>query len=102
MIFQVTMFPTDAGKSGISAEVAGVIDIIDSSGLSYKTNAMSTIIEGDWDKVMSVINKARLKLKESHGRLYIVISVDDREGAANRIEGKIESLEDKLGREVKK
>ena len=102
MIFQLSIFPTDKGQAGVSAQVAQVIDIIDSSGLPYKTNAMSTIIEGDWDKVMAVINKARLKLKESHSRLYIVISIDDREGAGNRIEGKVESLEIKLGREVKK
>ena len=102
MIFQVTIFPTDSSKSGVSADVAGVIDIIDRSGLPYKTNAMSTIIEGDWDKVMAVINKARLKLKESHSRLYIVISVDDRDNTENRLEGKVESLESKLGREVKK
>jgi len=102
MIFQVTIFPTDKGKSGVSADIASVIDIIDSSGLPYKTNAMSTIIEGDWHEVMAVINKARLKLKETCGRLYIVISVDDREGAGNRLEGKVESLESKLGRKVKK
>ena len=102
MIFQLTIFPTDKVQAGVSADVASVIDIIDSSGLPYKTNAMSTIIEGDWDEVMEVINKARLKLKETSGRLYIVISVDDREGAGNRLEGKVESLERKLGRKVKK
>ena len=102
MIFQLTIFPTDKGKSGVSADIAQVIDIIDNSGLSYKTSAMSTIIEGDWDEVMAVINKARLKLKETCSRLYIVISVDDREGAGNRLEGKVESLEKKLGRKVRK
>ena len=102
MIFQLTIFPTDKGQAGVSTDIASVIDIIDSSGLPYKTNAMSTIIEGNWDEVMALINKARLKLKETCSRLYIVITVDDREGAGNRLEGKVESLESKLGRKVKK
>ena len=102
MIFQLSIFPTDKGQAGVSADIAAVIDIIDRSGLPYKTNAMSTIIEGDWDEVMAVINKARLKLEETYSQLYIVISVDDREGAGNRLEGKVESLEAELGRKVKK
>ena len=96
---------TNAIRDGISpseADVAKVIEIIDSSGLPYKTNAMSTIIEGDWEEVMAIINKARLKLKETCNRLYIVIMVDDREGAGNRLEGKVESLETELGKKVRK
>lgn len=102
MLFQVTIFPTDNKSESASEAVAQVIDLIDKSGLPYKSSAMATVIEGEWQPVMAIINEARLKLKKSHSRLYIVISVDDREGAENRLAGKIESVEKQLGRKVQK
>lgn len=101
MVFQLTIFPTDNKSESVSEAVAQVIDLIDKSGLPYKTTAMSTLIEGDWQPVMALINEARLKLRKTHSRLYIVIAVDDREGATNRLTGKIESVEKRLGRKVK-
>jgi len=102
MLFQVTIFPTDNKTAGVSVPVAQIIDLIDNSGLPYKVSSMSTVIEGDWPEVMDLINKCRLKLREEHSRLYIVISVDDRRGAENRLTGKNESVEKHLGRKVKK
>ena len=104
MLVQLTMFPTTKTdpKASASADVAKVIDIIDKSGLPYKLGPMSTSIEGDWDSVMAVVNKARLMLRRKHQRVYIIMTIDDRKGAHNRITGKIQSVEDKLGREVSK
>lgn len=102
MLFQLTMFPTAGRGTSVSADVAEVIDIIDRSGLSYKLTAMATLIEGSWDKVMPVINRARLMLRRKHSRVYIIIHIDDRVGAKKRLTGKIKSVEKQLGREVQK
>ncbi len=104
MLFQLTMFPTTkkTGTASASGEVAKVIDIIDKSGLPYKLGPMSTTIEGNWAPVMKVINKARLMLRRSHSRVYIIITIDDRKDAKRRLTGKIASVERKLGREVSK
>lgn len=102
MLFQLTIFPTDNKSESVSEAVSQVIDLIDKSGLPYKMSSMSTTIEGEWQPVMALINEARLKLRKTHSRLYIVIAVDDREGAQNRLEGKVESVEKRLGRKVKK
>ena len=103
MLFQVTMFPTSKRGESVSADVARVIDIIDKSGLPYKLTAMATIIEGEWEPVMKVLNKARKMLRRlGHNRLYINITIDDRKGARQRLKGKIQSVEKKLGREVNK
>ena len=69
MLFSLSMFPTSKGTASVSADVAKVIDIIDKSGLPYKLTAMSTIIEGDWEPVMKVINRARLMLQKKHARV---------------------------------
>lgn len=113
MLIQFSIFPTGnaGGASGTgstgggdsaSGEVSKVIDIIDNSGLTYKTSSMSTIIEGEWEQIMPVINKCRLKLKENSNRVYMVLTMDDRVGASDRINGKIESIEKELNREIKK
>ena len=104
MLFQLTMFPTTktSRTASASADVAKVIDIIDRSGLPYKLGPMSTTIEGNWEPVMKVINRARLMLRRKHSRVYIIITIDDRKGARKRITGKVESVERKLGRKVSK
>lgn len=100
MLFQVAIFPTDNRGSSISAEVAGVIDLIDRSGLPYRAGAMSTTIEGSWDAVMPLLDRARKLLRRRHDRVYMSIAIDDRKGARNRLTGKIASLERELARPI--
>ncbi|MCP4704105.1 MAG: thiamine-binding protein, partial [candidate division Zixibacteria bacterium] len=77
MLIQFSIFPTGNtgstvctdGADSSSGEVSKVIDIIDNSGLTYKTSSMSTVIEGEWDQIMPVINKCRLKLRENSNRV---------------------------------
>lgn len=105
MLFQLTMFPSGSKRksASVSEHVAKVINIIDKSGLSYKLTPMATCIEGEWNEVMAVINKARLMLRrQGHERIYISITIDDRKGVKKQISGKVESIEKKLGREVRK
>jgi len=104
MLFQLTMFPSakSSRTASSSSAVAEVLDVIDRSGLPYRLGPMSTTIEGEWTKVMGVINKARLRLRRKYPRLYISITIDDRIGAKKRLTGKIQSVERKLGREVNK
>lgn len=100
MLIQFSMFPTGNQESG-SGEVSKIIDLIDKSGLPYKTSSMATVIEGEWDEIMDLINKCRKTLRETNNRVYMVLTMDDREGATGRLEGKIQSLEEKLGRKIK-
>lgn len=105
MLFQLTMFPTGGKRQGVSVSehVSKVIDVIDKSGLPYKLTPMATCIEGSWDEVMPVIDKARKRLRRlGHERIYISITIDDRKGAKKRLEGKIESIENRLKRKVRK
>jgi uncharacterized protein (TIGR00106 family) len=100
MLIQFSMFPVGK-KESAGAEVAKIIDLIDKSGLPYRMSAMSTIIEGEWDSIMQLINKCRLRLRKNNNRIYMVLTMDDRKSAKNRLVGKISSIENKLGRKVK-
>ncbi len=101
MLAQFSMVPLGVGVS-VSKYVAKIVKIVDDSGLPYKLHAMGTIIEGEWDEVMNLIKKCRDALMEEVERVVIDIKIDDRKGAKGRIEAKVRSVEEKLGKPVKK
>ena len=101
MLAMFSTFPIDKG-SALGKDVAGVIDLIDKSGLDYQTTAMGTLVEGEWDEVMSLIKKCHHKLRKNSKRVNTKISIDDREGAKGRLKGKVADVEKIIGREIRK
>ena len=95
VLIHFSIFPTDKGTS-VSPYVAKSVRIIRESGLPYKLGPMSTAVEGEWDEVMAVVESCFRELKKDCSRIYMTIQMDYREGAVNRIEGKIKSVEAKL------
>jgi uncharacterized protein YqgV (UPF0045/DUF77 family) len=45
---------------------------------------------------MGVVDRCFRELRKECGRIYMTVQADYREGAVNRIEGKIKSVEEKL------
>jgi uncharacterized protein (TIGR00106 family) len=95
MLVSFSMIPLDKGAH-FSKYVADSLKIVKDSGLPYELNAMSTIIEGDWDEVFGVIKQCRDQLRQESKRISIKIWVDDKVGAKGMLEGKIKSVQDKL------
>jgi uncharacterized protein (TIGR00106 family) len=95
VLIHFSIFPTDKGTS-VSPYVAKSVRIIRESGLPYKLGPMSTAVEGEWDEVMAVVESCFRELKKDCSRIYMTLQMDYREGAVNRIEGKIKSVEEKL------
>jgi uncharacterized protein (TIGR00106 family) len=95
MLASFAVIPLDKGPH-FSHIVAKSIKIIRESGLPYELNAMATIIEGDWDQIMDVINKCRLEIRKDSERVSIKIWIDDKAGATGMLEGKKRSVEEKL------
>jgi uncharacterized protein (TIGR00106 family) len=101
MLVQFSVVPLDTGES-ISEGVAEVIRMVDESGLPYKTNPMGTVVEGGWEEVMALVRKCHDEALRGARRVLTSISIDDRPGKPDRITGKVQSIEKKLGREIKK
>jgi len=99
MLVSFSMFPTDKGES-VSRYVAKIINIVDRSGLPYHTSAMSTVVEGSWDRVFKLIKKCRDSMAKESSRIYMVITVDDRKKARNRLTGKVNRIEQRLKRKI--
>jgi uncharacterized protein (TIGR00106 family) len=101
MLAQFSIVPIGVGDS-ISEHVAEVIRMVDESGLPYRMNPMGTVVEGEWDEVMALIGRCHRRMLDRSSRVLTSISIDDRPGKPGRITGKIQAVEKRLGREVKK
>jgi uncharacterized protein (TIGR00106 family) len=97
MIAEFSVVPIGAGES-VSGYVAECLKIVRESGLKYQFTALATILEGDYDEVMDVIGKCHKKVRSMADRVMTTVRIDDREGAANEIERKVRSVEEKVGR----
>jgi uncharacterized protein (TIGR00106 family) len=100
MIVEFSVVPLGKSES-LGEPVAKVVDIIDRSGLPYKLTAMGTIVEGEWNDVFELIKECHSSMKRYAGRVLTRITIDDRDKAKGRIQGKVERVESILGRRLK-
>jgi uncharacterized protein (TIGR00106 family) len=101
MLVEFSIVPIGAGSS-ISAQIAKVLEIVDTSGLPYKINPMGTVVEGKWDEVMNLIKRCHNTVMKTEERVLTLISIDDRKGRTKRIDKKVESVEKRLGRQLRR
>jgi uncharacterized protein (TIGR00106 family) len=101
MLVEFSVVPIGTGVS-ISPQIAKVLKIVAESGVRYKANPMGTVLEGEWDKVMDVIKKCHDEVMKDAERVLTTITIDDRKGKEQRIEKKLESVEQKLGMKLNK
>ncbi len=102
MLAEFSIIPVGSDVS-ISKYVAIAAKIIDESGLDYRINPMATVVEGDADEVFALIRKCHEAVMKEAARVVIWISIDDRKDKkAPRIEKKLRSVEEKVGKILKK
>ena len=77
----------------LSEAVAAAIKIVRESGLPNETNAMFTLIEGEWDEVMSVVKRATEAVLAVSPRVGLVLKADIRPGYTGQLRAKVESVE---------
>ena len=101
MLAEFTIFPIGEGVS-LSKYVAKSLNIIDKSGLPYRINPMGTVVEGEWDEVMDLIKKCHQAISADSERVSTSIKIDHRKGVKNALNRKVKSVEEKVGRELRK
>ncbi|HID09062.1 TPA: MTH1187 family thiamine-binding protein [Candidatus Micrarchaeota archaeon] len=101
MIVEFSISPIGAGES-LSRYVAKVIDLVDKSGLPYLLTPMGTIVEGEWDEVMELIKRCHHLMREMAPRVATRIYIDDRPGRKGLLEYKTKSVEEKVGRPIRR
>lgn len=98
MLVSFSMIPLDKGMH-FTPYVARISKIIAQRGLPHMLTPMSTIVEGDWDDVMGLINDCRKELRKDSERVSIKIWIDDKAGETNALGtkvGKVEKAMDNL------
>lgn len=101
MLAEFSIIPVGKGES-LGDAIAGVLKIVDESGLPYRANPMGTVVEGDWDSVMALIKKCHDEAIKDSPRLLSRINIDLRPSKPNdRLTGKLESVEKRLKRKLK-
>lgn len=94
--FSIT--PLGVGE-GVSEPVAQAVKIVRDSGLPNQTNAMFTLIEGEWDEVMAVVRQAVDKVAEVSPRVSVVLKADVHPGVTSAMTSKVETVERLLGKD---
>jgi len=90
----------DKGES-VSDYVSRSLQIISESGVDYRLNPMGTVLEGEWDEVMTVVKRCYETMRFDCKRITCSVKIDYREGKEGRLTSKIASIEDKLGKKLK-
>jgi len=98
VLMEFSMFPTDKGES-VSPYVSEVIRMIRESGVNYRLTPMGTIIETEkLSEALAIVEQAEQVLsRQDCRRIYSSIKLDIRAGRSGRMEGKIRSVEEKIG-----
>ncbi len=95
MIIAFSITPLGIGE-GVGQAVAEAVRVVRASGLPNQTDAMFTIVEGEWDEVMGVVKAAVDAVLAVAPRASVVLKADIRPGVTDAMTAKVESLENHL------
>jgi len=93
--FSISPVSGDA-DGGVAEAVAAAVRVVRESGLSNRTSAMFTEIEGEWDEVMDVVKRAVDVVAAVSPRVGLVLKADIRPGRTGEMTAKLDRLEQAL------
>ena len=99
MMVEFSIVPLGKGAS-VSPVIARVMKIIMENGVRYKANPMGTVIEGEWGQLMDLIKKCHDEALKDVDRVVTTIKIDDYKSKGERLDTKLESVEQKLGQKL--
>ncbi len=95
MLCAFSITPLGVGDS-VGEIVAGAVRIVRESGLPNETNAMFTLVEGEWDEVMTLVKRCVDDVALRAPRVSVVVKIDSRPGSADMLHEKVASIEEHL------
>ncbi|MFE2752007.1 MTH1187 family thiamine-binding protein [Actinosynnema sp. NPDC059335] len=93
MLVAFSVSPLGGESDGVAEAVAQAVRVVRESGLPNETNAMFTLVEGEWDEVMAVVKKATEAVQATAPRVSLVLKADIRPGHTGQLRAKIERVE---------
>lgn len=95
MLAAFSVAPSGTGRAdgSVSDAVAAAVEVVRASGITHRTDAMFTTLEGEWDEVFAVIKAATEAVAPFGSRISLVIKADIRPGFTNELDDKLTRLE---------
>jgi len=101
VLLEMSIVPLGTGES-VSPYMAQCVDLVDRSGLAYELHSMGTIVEGELREVLDLLELCIETLAQQTDRVTCTAKLDYRSGRQGRLTSKIKSVEQKLGRPVRR
>ncbi len=101
VLLEMSIVPLGHGES-VSKYVAECVDLVDQCGLDYELHAMGTIVEGELADVLALMQRCMEKVAEHSDRVTCTAKLDYRRGQQGRLQAKVDSVEKKIGRKVRR
>jgi uncharacterized protein (TIGR00106 family) len=97
-IAEVSVVPLGTKTPSVSQYVAQAVKVLEQEkGMKYEITPMGTIIEGDLDKILTVVRKMHEgTFGEGVARVLTTVRIDDRRDKAQDMKEKVDSLKKKL------
>ena len=97
-IMEISVVPIGTKSPSLSQYIAKAVKVLQKEkGVKHDTTAMGTIVEGEFEQLLSIAKKLHEAVFDSEvTRVVTTIKVDDRRDKISTISGKLESLKDKL------
>ena len=94
-ILEFAIFPTDKGES-VSPWVAKAVRIVRESGLPYTIGPMGSCVEGEFHQVLEILQECHRMMSGDCNRVYISAVFDSKRGKSGRLQGKLDSVNNRL------
>jgi uncharacterized protein (TIGR00106 family) len=96
-LMDIAVIPLDSREGSLSGFVAGLQEILGSSGCSYRLHDMGTTVEGPAPLLFEVALKLHdYSFSQGGKRVYTVMKIDDRRDRAVRLGEKTASVKAKI------
>jgi uncharacterized protein (TIGR00106 family) len=97
-VVEVSITPLGTAGTGVSTFVAGCLKVLEKTGLRHQLTPMGTVIEGEIGEILEVVRQMHEEpFLAGAGRVSTLIKIDDRrDKEQHTMEGKVQSVEEKL------
>ncbi|KIH77265.1 uncharacterized protein, MTH1187 family [Geoalkalibacter ferrihydriticus] len=99
-VVEISVTPLGTGTPSVSEYVAECLKIVQESGLSYQLTPMGTILEGEIEDILAVVQRMhQAPFAAGAVRVSTLIKIDDRRDRADHsMAGKMASVTKRLGK----
>jgi uncharacterized protein YqgV (UPF0045/DUF77 family) len=96
MLAELRVTPIESNYD-FSRLLAGVLQVVHESGVSYQVTAMSTVMEGPLSLILDIVRRCHEEARKHVDRVLIELVLDDRAGHAGELAMSPEHLREAAG-----